>query len=167
MKLFIALIGATVALKVNKMPVYAGMYHWNEDPHSVPTPLSGTPYLTSTQARFISENSTANMESREPQGPLPWHFKVWDFNKWDKEYSTKTHWSRRQQLVQLQDEIEDDTLVLTNAESGSTWRVIPDYGEKDFNVVEGERDIDNGKKFSGWNNPLAWTDDGSDDDRVV
>jgi hypothetical protein len=28
-------------------------------------------------------------------------------------------------------------------------------------------DVDNGKKFSGWTNPLSWTDDGMDDDLVV
>jgi len=30
-----------------------------------------------------------------------------------------------------------------------------------------EKDIKNGKKFSGWSNPLGWTDDGHDDDTVV
>ena len=30
-----------------------------------------------------------------------------------------------------------------------------------------EKDIKNGKKFSGWSNPLGWTDDGNDDDTVV
>ena len=28
-------------------------------------------------------------------------------------------------------------------------------------------DIENGKKFSGWTNPLGWTDDGTDDELVV
>ena len=28
--------------------IYAPELHWNEDPHSVPSPLRGKPYLTST-----------------------------------------------------------------------------------------------------------------------
>ena len=47
------------------------------------------------------------------------------------------------------------------------WRVTPDYGEKDFNVVPREADIQNGAKKSGWVNPLSWHDDGADDDKVV
>ena len=62
---------------------------------------------------------------------------------------------------------EDESLVLTSVTNGATWRVTPDYGEKDFNVVLREFDTENGKKFSGWTNPLAWTDDGADDDLVV
>lgn len=47
------------------------------------------------------------------------------------------------------------------------WRVTPDYAELDGSVVSREADIANGKKFSGWNNPLAWTDAGADDDKVL
>ena len=42
-----------------------------------------------------------------------------------------------------------------------------DNGELDEAVVYREADIENGKKFSGWTNPLSWTDDGADDDTVV
>jgi hypothetical protein len=34
-------------------------------------------------------------------------------------------------------------------------------------VVYREKDIGNGKKFSGWTNPLGWTDDGTDDEVVL
>jgi len=34
-------------------------------------------------------------------------------------------------------------------------------------VIYREKDIANGKKFSGWTNPLGWTDDGTGDDVVV
>lgn len=54
---------------------------------------------------------------------------------------------------------EDETTVL--------WRVTPDYGEKDQNVVMREDDIANGKKKSNWVNPLSFHDDGSNDDQVV
>ena len=47
------------------------------------------------------------------------------------------------------------------------WRVTPDYGELDANVVGREKDIDNGKKFSGWTNPMSWADDGADDEKVL
>ena len=57
------------------------------------------------------------------------------------------------------EELDDTTTVL--------WRVTPDYGEKDSNVVHREADIGNGVKKSGWTNPLAWHDDGHDDDLVV
>jgi hypothetical protein len=30
-----------------------------------------------------------------------------------------------------------------------------------------EEDIGNGKKFSGWTNPLGWTDDGENDEYVL
>jgi hypothetical protein len=33
-------------------------------------------------------------------------------------------------------------------------------GDADFTVVYREKDISNGKKFSGWTNPLGWTDNG-------
>ena len=42
-----------------------------------------------------------------------------------------------------------------------------DNGENDPNVVSREADIANGKKKSGWTNPLGWTDDGTDDDTVL
>ena len=47
------------------------------------------------------------------------------------------------------------------------WRVTPDYGELDANVVGREKDIDNGKKFSGWTDPMSWADDGADDEKVL
>ena len=77
MKVIIALLGVAASIKVNRLPSdkltkkdtqYPPHAHWNEDYHTAPTPLEGKPYLTSTQARFISENSTANQESREPKG---------------------------------------------------------------------------------------------------
>lgn len=40
----------------NMDPVYPLEFHWNEDPHSVPSPLSGAPRMTSTQAKHIKNN---------------------------------------------------------------------------------------------------------------
>jgi iron uptake system EfeUOB component EfeO/EfeM len=42
-----------------------------------------------------------------------------------------------------------------------------DNGELDNVVVYRENDVANGAKFSGWTNPLSWTDSGADDDTVV
>ena len=42
-----------------------------------------------------------------------------------------------------------------------------DNGDADFTVVYRESDVKNGEKFSGWTNPLSWTDDGAADDSVV
>ena len=64
-------------------------------------------------------------------------------------------------------ELDDSSLVLTNSLNGALWRVIPDFGEKDSNIMDRERDISNGNKFSGWSNPLGWSDEGADDDLVV
>lgn len=42
-----------------------------------------------------------------------------------------------------------------------------DNGDNDNVVVYRENDVENGKKFGGWTNPLSWTDDGNDDDVVL
>ena len=42
-----------------------------------------------------------------------------------------------------------------------------DLGESDDAVTYREFDTGNGVKFSGWNNPLAWTDNGNDDDAIL
>ncbi len=51
------------------------------------------------------------------------------------------------------------------AESEGPTKV--DLGDSDYVVVYREKDIANGKKFSGWTNPLGWTDDGTDDEVVL
>ena len=171
----IALLGAAEAISIND-PIWAPELHWNEDPHSVPAPLRWNSNeiadtMTSTQARFIAENSTANAYSSEPKGPNPWWFKAFTANVHDEEYSSTMQEKLQRYSLLMEQEDEDDLeiedSVLTMVENGALWRVTPDYGELDANVVGRERDIDNGKKFSGWTNPLGWTDDGSDDHLVV
>ena len=164
-----AFLGLASSIRVNfpatdtwtrKSEVYPPHLHWNEDPHSVPSVLSGKPYLTSTQARFIAENSTANIESREPTDPLGWHYNFGIYNEDSTEYA-------RNELNREYVQLEAGQMTMTNAKTGATWRVIPDFGEKDSNIVMREDDIKNGEKFSGWTNPLSWTDDGADDNLVV
>ena len=50
-------------------PVYPLDFHWNEDYHSVPNPLNGKPYLTSTQAKYV-RNGQTDLAS-EPLGVNP------------------------------------------------------------------------------------------------
>ena len=42
-----------------------------------------------------------------------------------------------------------------------------DFGESDDQAAMPEADVANGKKFSGWTNPLGWTDSGEDDESVL
>lgn len=78
---------------------------------------------------------------------------------------------------------DDDTVVLQIADDGIVERRFSDesllqyadsegptkvdLGDSDYSVVYREKDIANGKKFSGWTNPLSWTDDGENDENVL
>ena len=42
-----------------------------------------------------------------------------------------------------------------------------DFGDSDHHVLTREGDIENGKKESGWTNPLGWADDGDNDESVL
>ena len=42
-----------------------------------------------------------------------------------------------------------------------------DNGEDEESVVYREADVANGKKASGWTNPLGWSDNGDGDDTVI
>ena len=48
-----ALLLSMVAATPDGSPVYPLEFHFNEDPHSVPDPIAGKKYLTSTQAKTI------------------------------------------------------------------------------------------------------------------
>ena len=47
-------------------PISPHDYHWNEDYHSVPDPISGVNWMTSTQAKYFRTNQTD--VSSEPVG---------------------------------------------------------------------------------------------------
>merc|ERR1711967_125579 len=89
------LFSSTTAFEYGKLshPIHPLDRHWNEDPHSIPTPMSGVNYMTSTQARFVAENSTANaVSSAQPDSkPLPWHYNVGAYNADSKEYLQFKH----------------------------------------------------------------------------
>jgi hypothetical protein len=51
---------------MNQQPIYTGEMHPNEDPNSIPAPLSGQGFVSSTQAKYTS-NGTTDI-AREPKG---------------------------------------------------------------------------------------------------
>ena len=66
----------------------------------------------------------------------------------------------------------DDDLVVTQLSADirydeSEGPTKADNGEADPSVVHREADVANGKKVSGWTNPLGWTDAGEDDENVL
>lgn len=143
-----ALLDSSVAYKLtnkNKAPVRPLSLHWNEDPRSVPDPLVQKPYLTSTQAKYLRDE-LKDWPREEVKDNHPYFFIPYN------------HDSPEPTAIQI-DGPEDEVTVL--------WHVSPDYGELDDKVVGREADVDNGKKESGWTNPLGWHDDGTDDDQVV
>ena len=68
---------------------------------------------------------------------------------------------------------DDDTVLLQQRQKlrtkyeESEGPTKEDNGELDQVVVYREDDVKNGEKFSGWTNPLSWTDAGDDDDTVL
>ncbi len=70
-------------------------------------------------------------------------------------------------------ESDEEDVFLRNAKTSLVqWRVSPDFGELDANVLSRESDIANGFKYGGygltaWHNPLADADDGNDDDKIL
>ena len=81
-ELFFTLIASTRALSGPK--VYPGAPHWNEDPRSRPEVLSGNGYLTSTQARHISEQWNGHAKAEEPKSAE--RYWVRPYNDGDREY---------------------------------------------------------------------------------
>ena len=61
----------------------------------------------------------------------------------------------------------DDEALALQLRMRTAWMVKPDLGEFDEDLVTREADVANGKKVSGWSNPLGWADSGADDDLVV
>ena len=125
--------------------------------------------MTSTQARFIAENSTANAKSsvddskynypNDPSG-IQWNYGA--YNAGDPKY------------VQIKNESDsesssddDEENVQLSTSTATKWHVSPDYGELDDYAVLREKDSANGEKSSGWTNPLGWSDEGENDDLVL
>ena len=148
-------------------PIHPTEDHWNGDPHSVPTPISGVNYMTSTQARFHAENSTANAKSAEPKyefpDNLPWHYNYGPYNADAKAYVQ----FKNQESESESESSSDDDEENVQLSAATRWHVSPDYGELDDYIVNREKDSANGEKASGWTNPLGWSDEGEGDDLVL
>ena len=151
-------------------PTHPLMFHENEDYNSVPDPMTNKRYMTSTQAKLISENQTDL--AMEPVGLDP-QFHV-AYNQYAPEPTSKGYgdsegasgsngfaWTA---YVQEEDDVPADA---SNVQI--RWMVDADYGENDENMVPREAYATGlgQTKVSGWSNPLAWTDDGGDDDAVL
>lgn len=57
----IALISTAQAAKLSTpdgSPIYPLEFHFNEDPHSVPDPIAGKKYMTSTQAKLLRQDQS-------------------------------------------------------------------------------------------------------------
>ena len=147
-----------VMAAVQAGPIYPAKPHWNEDPTSRPEVLSGKKYLTSTQAKYISQNYTGHIKAMEPEGPEQYWLRPYNVD--DQEYVSLNMGQESSSSSSSSSESDDeDALVM--------WRVTPDYGELDHTVLPREQELPNGEKESGWTNPLSWSDTGDDDDQVV
>ena len=118
--------------------------------------------MTSTQAKLF-KNKLTDLAS-EPVGPSRKFFTA--YNKFDKE-------PKLLQLAESESESESESDESSEDEEAPRdevtvlWRVAPDFGELDDHIMPREQDIASGVKFSGWTNPLGWSDTGADDDQVV
>ena len=137
--------------------VYPFAFHENEDLNSVPAPLNNRKYMTSTQAKLISHGN--DDLAHEPWG-LDSQFHE-PYNKYAPE----------PKLLQIEDSDSDSSSDSDSDDENDRmnvqWMVDADFGETDDQVVVREHDTGNGVKFSGWTNPIAWTDDGNDDDAIL
>lgn len=140
-------------------PVYVQDFHFNEDPNSVPNPLAGKPYITSTMAKLISNGQT--QLAVEPAPIIPQH----------NPYAPEPVYAFPYIHDPARTTMFPANSVLLQSNSDLKWKQTADLGELDDHATlrrESDNDYLIGKaKFHGWTNPLGWTDDGSDDDVVL
>ena len=158
----LALISSSSAVRVatpDGSPVWVQDFHWNEDPHSVPNPLAGKPYITSTMAKLIRKDQ--DQLAHEPAPIVPQH----------NPYAPEPRYAFAYTAKEDRRNMDPANSVLVQSESDLKWQVTPDLGEMDDHATllrESDNDYLKGKaKFHGWTNPLSWTDSGDDDDVVL
>ena len=181
----VALISTSSATKISTPdghPVYPLEYHFNEDPHSVPDPLSGKRYMTATQAKY-ARNDDTDLSFENYSIHDDWHRQ---FNQAAREIKPKDlwmtkYWGKETLAVQTSDNNAEES---DSSDSDSSddepenqndvqtkWTVTADLGELDDHATmyrEFDKDYSiGGAKTSGWTNPLSWTDNGHDDDVVL
>ena len=158
----LALISTASAVRVatpDGSPVYVADFHWNEDPNSVPNPLAGKPYMTSTGAKLLREGQS--QLAREPDAIIPQH----------NPYAPEPIYAFPYTAAYDRTNMFPANSVLMQSNSDLKWQVTPDLGELDDHATllrESDKDYEIGKaKFHGWTNPLGWRDNGDDDDVVL
>ena len=113
--------------------------------------------MTATDAKHLREGQTKL--AVEPHPVLPQH------NPWAVEPKYAFPFKSNPGRYQM-----DPAFVQTN--SDLKWKVEADLGELDdhatmFREWDSPDYLKGKKKFSGWSNPLSWTDSGDDDDIVL
>ena len=156
---------ATAITTPDGSPVYVQDFHWNEDPHSVPNPLAGKPYMTATQAKYLREetwDTDTEVTDIHPRFHVQFNWNAKEPKPTDL-WMTK-NWGKETLALQLKDNVPAD-------DQNVQWMVTPDLGELDDHATllrEADKDYEIGKaKFHGWTNPLGWRDTGDDDDLVL
>lgn len=137
------------------------MYHWNEDPHSVPDSLFNKPTFTSTQAKYdrMGKNDLDterfsidpqfarqyNEPSSEPTGPGYYEHVQLDDDVNVQTDESVTIWRK---ASQVETEMEDNHLVQYAESEGPTKA---DNAENDNLIL-------NRAAWGaiGWTNPLSW-----------
>jgi len=172
--------------------VYPLEYHFNEDPHSVPDPIAGKKYMTATQAKYVrkdtwdtdTEDKTINPAfytdfNKGIQQPKPidnWMIKYWGKEPLAVQLKNKEDSESESSDSSDSDSDDEDNKQMSKKPADKKnvqWQVTPDLGELDDHSTL-LREWDNPEylsamkpKFSGWTNPLSWTDNGNDDDQVL
>ena len=150
---FALLISSTAAISTpDGSPVYVQDFHFNEDPNSVPNPLAGKPYMTSTQAKYY-KGETWDTDTEVKDMHPDFHVQ---FNRRAGEpgalWMTR-YWGKETLATQLKDDVPTD---LQNVQ----WTQTADLGELDDHATllrESDKGYADGKsKFHGWTNPLSW-----------
>lgn len=169
MKFAVALlISSAAAIRTSTpdgFPVYVQDFHFNEDPHSVPNPLAGKPYMTATQAKYYKGetwDTDTEVKDMHPDFHVQFNRRAGEPKPVDS-WMTK-YWGKETLATQLKDDVPADY-------ENVQWKQTADLGELDDHATlkrESDKDYLIGKaKFHGWTNPLGWTDSGDDDDLVL
>lgn len=125
-------------------PVYPAEFHFNEDPHSLPNPIAGKKYMTTTQAKYIKKD-TSDLDTEDTSIHPGFHGQ---FNAKATEPSSSwmtKYWGKEPLAVQLRDKAEessDSDSDSSDSDSDSDdeepknkqnvqWKQTPDLGELD------------------------------------
>ena len=145
---------ATAITTPEGSPVWPSEFGFNEDPHSVPTPLAGKSYMTSTQAKYLNKetwDTDTEVFDLHPDFYLPFSRNAKEpkpTNSWMTKY-----WGKETLALQTADTVPADS-------QNVQWSVSADLGELDDHATllrESDKDYLIGKaKFHGWTNPLGW-----------